>query len=95
VRLAGVHMLCFRQSLRRLSQPLGSGCFAHLVDVQSDSDLLNAFLEERLPLSSHIVAYDTSGNSRAHRAFRRPQHVLIVCESGHIDAICEDVSICD
>ena len=95
LRLSGLHMFCFRQSLLGPEQAFGRECYVHLVQVHPESEFLNAFLNKRLSFSSDVGVYDCSGNIPEDYAFRPPQHVLVVCGRGHLDAICDEVSICD
>ena len=72
LRLSGLHMFCFRQSLFGPEQAFGRECHVHLVQVLSESELLDAFLNKRLGFTSDVGVYDSSANIPDDDAFHTP-----------------------
>lgn len=93
LRLSGLHLVSFRQAIAASEQPFGPDCDVSLVRVTRESEFLHSFLEKRLSYSSQIHVRDSNGKMPSSEVFRKPFHVLVVCGSGHLDAICEEAMI--
>ncbi|HAW32059.1 MAG TPA: hypothetical protein DCY03_28805 [Planctomycetaceae bacterium] len=93
LRLRGVHLFCFRQSLSKYDEPFGKECHVQLVHIQQQNQFMSSFLNGELNFLSNVIIYDSSGVPQDHASFHNPQHLLIVCMRGDLDVICEEITL--
>jgi hypothetical protein len=94
LRVAGIHLMAFRQSLlgpQLLESPgFGAECYIHYFNVHLDSELLQDFLDKRLRFPCDVELYDLHGRRGTSTGqFDKPLHVCLLCAAGALDIICE------
>jgi len=99
LKLDGVHLLMTRQSMmgRQFhsvpSLAMREDWGINYFEILPDSAFLTAFLQKGLGLKTDVVLYDTKQVAIKSDTGRKPVHLSMCTGGGHLDVVCEEISL--